>query len=168
MSDDTTAVAGTNGDDVDEAGLLAELRRLASVIDPVPAESVAAARSAFAWRTMDAELADLTVLAELTGDSAVDAMLAGVRSSAMPTMLTFDAPGLTIEVEVSEVGEERRLIGQLVPPAAGAVEVRHRGGVTSVAVDEVGRFSIDGVRAGPVSLRCSAPVTGVETDWFLA
>ncbi len=162
MNDERTAASGASGDDADEATLMAELRRMASIVDPVPADAVAAARSAFAWRTMDAELA------ELTADSAIDAFAAGVRGSTMPALLTFEASGLTIELEVSAIGGERRLIGQLVPPAPGAVEVRHRGGVVSVKADTMGRFSVDGVTAGPVNLRCAADMTVVETDWFLA
>lgn len=162
MSDDMTAGGTPNGDDTVNAALLAEIRGLAALIDPVPPEAIAAARSAFAWRTMDAELA------ELTADSAVDERLAGVRGAGTPTMLTFDAPGLTVEVELQEVGGHRRLMGQLVPPGPGLVEVRHRAGAATVPVDEVGRFSADDVAAGPVSLRCSSGAQIVETDWFLA
>jgi len=162
MSDDMTAGGTPNGDDTVNAALLAEIRGLAALIDPVPPEAIAAARSAFAWRTMDAELA------ELTADSAVDERLAGVRGAGTPTMLTFDAPGLTVEVELQEVGGHRRLMGQLVPPGPGLVEVRHRAGAATVPVDEVGRFSADDVAAGPVSLRCSSGTQIVETDWFLA
>lgn len=163
MSDDSTAEGLPDGDDdAQNAELLAELRKLTALIDPVPPESVAAARSAFAWRTMDAELA------ELTADTAFDSQLVGVRSTATPTMLTFDAPGLTVEVELLEVGGHRRLMGQLVPPGPGLVEVRHRAGAATVPVDEVGRFSADDIAAGPVSLRCSSGSLVVETDWFLA
>ena len=48
------------------------------------------------------------------------------------------------------------------------VEVRHGGGVTAAAADEMGRFSVTAVTAGPVSLRCVAGDTVIETDWFLA
>jgi len=162
MSDDMTAGRISDGDEAENASLLAELRNLAALIDPVPPESIAAARSAFAWRTMDAELA------ELTADSAAGERLAGVRGAGTPTMLTFDAPGLTVEVELQDVGGHRRLMGQLVPPGPGMVEVRHRAGASTVPVDEVGRFSADDVAAGPVSLRCSSGAQIVETDWFLA
>lgn len=149
-------------DEVEDAALLAELRALAAVVDPVPPGAIAAARSALAWRTMDA------ALAELTADTAADAPLAGVRGATTPAMLTFDAPGLTVEVEVIEVGGGRRLMGQLVPPGPGVVEVRDRAGTATVVVDEMGRFSADDVAPGPVSLRCSSGAQTVETDWFLA
>ena len=162
MSDDIKPAALTGGDDAEDDRLLLELRALAIEDDPVPLEALAAARSAIAWRTMDAELA------ELTADTSVDVGLVGVRSAETPVMLTFDSAGLTVEVELLEAGGRRRLMGQLVPPGPGTVEVRHRAGVATVAVDEVGRFSVDDVVAGPVSLRCSSGAGVVQTDWFLA
>lgn len=162
MSDDTGAGGMTPGTDAADDTVLAELRRLTEFLDPVPAEAVAAARSAIAWRTMDAELA------ELTADTSVDSQLAGVRSATAPTILTFDAPDLTVEVEVLEDARGRRLLGQLVPPGPGEVEVRHGGGSSAVAADEMGRFSAQSISSGPVSLRCQMGTRVVETDWFLA
>lgn len=162
MSDDKNAVRVTGGDDADNDAQLAELRGMTALLDPVPPEALAAARSAIAWRTMDAELA------ELTADTSVDPQLAGVRSVGTPTMLTFDAPELTVEVEIVGTAGRRRLLGQLVPPGPGVVEVRNRNGTVTVPVDEVGRFSADDLAAGPMSLRCRAGARLVETDWFLA
>lgn len=162
MSDETTAAGVPAGEDAANEAAAAELRQLASLLDPVPAEAIAAARSAIAWRTMDVELA------ELTADTSFDADSAGVRSDAAPTMLTFDAPGLTVEVEVLEDARSRRFLGQLVPPGAGEVEIRHGGGRVVGAADELGRFSASGIAPGPVSLRCQVGALVVETDWFLA
>ena len=162
-------------DDIDGAGydigaddaLLAELRSAASRLDPVPDAALLAARSALAWRTMDAELA------ELTADSLVDdEALALVRSIDVPALMTFEAPGLTLEIELLTTAGHRRLLGQLVPPHPARVDIRHRGGTLEVAADEVGRFAVDDLPAGPVSLRCEATGAAsglvVETDWFLA
>jgi len=162
MSDDTDAAGPTAGDDAANAELLTELRMMTLLLDPVPPEAVAAARSAIAWRTMDSELA------ELTDDTSVDPRLAGVRSAAAPTLLTFDASDLTVEVEVLDDVRGRRLMGQLVPPGPGEVEVRHGGGRFAVAADEMGRFSASHIASGPVSLRCQVGARVVETDWFLA
>lgn len=154
--------------DADELALLSNLRE-AGRADAVPVEMVTAARSAFIWRTLDAELA------ELTYDSVMDDdVLAGLRSSpvvgaAAARFLTFEAPGLTVEVEVSGTGEHRRLIGQLVPPHAGRVVIRHPSGSTTVDADDIGRFSADHVSPGPVSLECRSPggEAVVTTDWVL-
>jgi hypothetical protein len=159
---DATDAAGVAGGDETDNELLTELRALAARLDPVPAEAIGAARSAIAWRTIDAELA------HLTGDPASGKHLAGVRSGRTPMLLTFEAPSLTVEVEVLETAAVRRLLGQLVPPTAGEIQVRHVAGTVSVAVDEVGRFTVDDVAPGPVSILCTAGPHVVQTDWFLA
>lgn len=162
MDDDATDAAGVAGGDDNDKELLTELRALAARHDPIPPEAIAAARSAIAWRTMDTELA------ELTGDLAPAGRPAGVRSGHIPVLLTFQAPSLTVEVEVLETAGVRRLMGQLVPPTGGEIEVRHGAGITTVAADDVGRFRTDDITPGPVSLRCSAGSHVVQTDWFLA
>ncbi len=143
--------------------LLAELRA-AGRLDPAPPEAVAAVRAAFMRRTIDAELA------ELTYDSDVDDQrLAGVRHTGLARFLTFEAPNLTLELEASVVGERRRLSGQLVPPQAGRIEIRHGDRTTTVESDELGRFSAGDLAPGPVSLSCrTASDVAASTDWFLA
>jgi len=154
------------GSDRNDDELLAELRAAAARTEAVPPEALAAARSAFAWRTMDAELA------ELTGAGAGAEELALIRSTDLPTLLTFEGAGLTVEVEVARTGEGRRLLGRVMPPQRGQVEVRHAGGRLDVPVDALGRFSAGDVRPGPASLRFrageEADARVVETDWFLA
>lgn len=162
MNDEPTAEGVSPADDTGDDALLVELRMLAVALDPVPPEAIAAARSAIAFRTMDAELA------ELAADASVGQQLTGVRGVASPAMLTFEAPGLAVEVEVTEVGRARRVMGQLVPPRPGAVEIRHGGGRVTVTADEVGRFAASDVAPGPVSIRCQLGTKIVETDWFLA
>lgn len=161
MNDEPTA-EGTFPEDAADDRLLAELRALAAASDPVPPDAIAAARSAIAWHTMDAELA------EITADTSVGPQLAGVRGVASPAMLTFEAPGLAVEVEVTEVGRSRRLLGQLVPARRGAVEIRHGGGRVTVTADDIGRFTASDLVSGPVSIRCQLGTKIVETDWFLA
>ena len=148
----------------EEEKLLAELR-LAGRLDPVPPDAIAAARACFMWRTLDAELA------ELTYDSVLDEnALAGVRSTAPLRLLTFESPAMTVEIEANVTGSRRQLIGQLVPPQPGTVEIRHVGGSRVVTADELGRFSADDLAPGPVRLECrgaagdQAPIT---TDWVL-
>src|SRR5262249_43330425 len=132
--------------EADEA-LLAELRAIARVVSPVPVDVVDAARAAYTWRTIDAELA------ELTFDSEAEPWGGVLVRGAAPTsrLLTFDAPDLTVGVEVSVLGDPRRLVGQLVPPGPGSLEVRHSGDPILVQADDLGRFSVDGVAPGQVS-----------------
>jgi hypothetical protein len=154
----------TPGFGVDEQ-LVAELRD-AGRLDPVPAEAVAAARSSLAWRTMDAELA------ELAYDSLLeDAALAGLRSAdAGPRMITFESPAMTVEIEAAASGARRRLIGQLVPPQRARLEVRHAAGVVAAEADELGRFAVDDLAPGAVSLHVHGEGEGaveVTTDWIV-
>lgn len=150
--------------DPEDAELLDELRAVLGRADPVPPEVVEAARAAFGWRRLDAELA------ELLHDSSLDEeRLAGVRGGvgrSDPRLLTFEAGPLTVEVEVAAVGARRRLVGQLVPAQPAVVEVRHAGGTVAARADELGRFAAGGIEPGPVSLRCR-PAAGaaVETTW---
>ena len=161
MNDDVGLGGGPGEHDEDET-LLAELREATGQADPLPAESVAAARAAFAWRTLDAELARLAY------DSLLDdELLSGVRGVGTPRLLTFEAAHLTVEVEAVAEGSERRLLGQLVPPQPGRVQLRHRGGLETVEADGMGRFAFGGVLPGPVSLRCDPAAGTVCTDWFL-
>jgi hypothetical protein len=154
-------------EDPRDADLLRQFRELAKVADPPPSHVVEAARAGLDWRRIDAELA------ELTYDLALDAeRLATVRGRDGPRALTFEVPGLTIEVEVVSVGETRRLVGQIVPPQPATVELRHSGGQDTVEADRLGRFAVRGFSGGPVSLRCrlrpegAAPLV-VETDWVV-
>ena len=166
MRDDPETTSAGDGEGED-AALLQELRAAAERMDPAPARLEQAAKDSFTWRTIDAELAEL---AELAFDSGADqAQAAMVRGQSEPRLLSFEASGLTIEVEVTETGpRRRRLVGQLVPPAPALVQVRHPGGTLDVDADDVGRFAAAGLEAGPVQLRCR-PLAGaappVATEW---
>jgi hypothetical protein len=145
--------------------LLVQLRD-AGRLDPVPSDAVAAARSVFAWRTLDEELA------ELTYDSLVDdRALVGIRSAGPPPrLLTFESPALTVEVETAASGSRRRLVGQLVPSQAARLEVRHSEGTTTADVDDLGRFAVDNLPPGPLSLHVQGSgdtAVAVTTDWVL-
>lgn len=147
---------------MDEA-TLAGLRAAIERYDPVPGRVREAALAAFGWRDIDAELA------ELAYDSALDERaLAGVRGATGPRLVTFSGAGLTVDVEVSEDGRRRRLVGQLVPPFPGGVHVHHAGETASTVADELGRFLLDGITAGPVRITCEgAPgARQVDTEWI--
>jgi hypothetical protein len=124
--------------------LLTALRRVVASADPVPPSVVEAARAAYVWRTIDAELA------ELTADSAMAA--AGVRSSSAPRLLTFEGTGVEVEVEVAQTGSTRRLSGQLVPVGPAQITVRWSGGTSETTADDLGRFAVERIPAGTVSL----------------
>jgi hypothetical protein len=151
--------------------LLADLGRVLRAADPVPPDVALAARSALAWLRLDAELA------ELAYDSLLDeSWLAGVRGAVaeQPRLMTFTTDDVSLEVQVSLVVMRRRLVGQIVPPQPARVDVRHEShpdAVMTAAADHLGRFIVDDVDAGPISLRCRLLGGGeervIETDWVI-
>lgn len=145
----------------DDDNLLQELAGVLNATDPVPSHVLEAARGSFAWRTVDAELA------ELVFDSA-EAEPTGVRSQgAGERQVTFRSPAL--EVEMAMVGGDRRqLVGQLVPPQQAELQLVSGEVTLETQADDVGRFSFDDVPAGPASIRCLlADGTRIQTDWLL-
>lgn len=149
--------------DLDER-LFEEVHDLLRRTDPVPARVLTAARETLTWRAIDAELA------ELVYDSLLDSRESvGVRGDASPRLLTFEGEDVTIDVEVAVIGDRRRLLGQVVPGQPAGIEIRHGEGRHTVHADDLGRFRVEDVASGPVSLRCrlldeSAPAL-IDTDW---
>jgi hypothetical protein len=142
--------------------LLAALRELFERSSAPPPRVVGMAKESYTWRTVDAELA------ALTSDSLVDAPLATVRGAPVTRSMTFEAGDLSIEVEVSGSGDDRRMLGQLVPGQAARIEVRQDDVTRTVEADELGRFLVDGLGARPVRLRCHlAGRRPVVTEWVI-
>ena len=139
----------------------AELRAIVSHLDPVPQLLDEAARSAFTWRTVDDELA------ELMRDSAEEEAGALVRGAATLRQLSFESPRLGIELEVAHTGpRERRLEGQLLPPAPATVTLERPGeDPVSVQADELGRFSLDGLKAGVIRLHVVLRGVQIAVPW---
>ena len=94
----------------DDDALLAELGTALGEAEQVPPADLTAARGAFAWRTVDADLA----IAELMFDSACDPEPAGLTRSGgdgPARALAFRRGPVTLEIEVTEAG----IVGQLSP-----------------------------------------------------
>jgi hypothetical protein len=144
--------------------LLGELRRLASVADPVPELLVHAGRESLTWLRVDAELA------ELLSDSIVDdERLALVRSSGGVRAVTFEADGFTIELDILGEGAQRTLVGQLVPAGPAEIEVQTGEAAMTVAADTHGRFRAENVPEGRMRLRVTghpAASGPAETSWI--
>lgn len=140
----------------DDDRLLAELGDAVRAGQEVPERFRAAARAAYGWRTVDAELA------ELTEDTS--APLAGARAGApAPRTLRFRTGGLTVEVELTADA----LQGQLVPAGPGRITLEEAGGEPRESeVDGVGWFLFTPPPATTFRLRIR-PGTGpaVVTAW---
>jgi hypothetical protein len=137
------------------------LRTIIAQVDPVPPGLDDAARAAFTWRTIDEELA------ELMRDSADEGAEVLVRSGSAPRQLSFVSPRVGIELEVVATGpRERRLEGQLLPPGSAMVTLERPGedGV-SVQADDLGRFALDGLRAGVVRLHVLLRGAQIAVPW---
>src|SRR4051812_8339191 len=104
-----------------------ELRALFSRVDPVPPLLDEAARGAFTWRTVDAELAELMRdSADATSEEEAGLLVRGGGHG--PRQLSFESPRLGIELEVVATGpSSRRLDGQLLPPGTATVTVERPG-----------------------------------------
>lgn len=145
--------------------LARRLARMFAADDAPPADVVELAKLSFGLRAVDAELA------ALTADSATDSAALAVRAGGYgdePRLLTFETAGLAIEVEVSAVGGRRRLLGQLIPPGPAVVEVRQTAApaTPSVHADAQGRFVVEQLEPGPISLTCHrAGHRSVATEW---
>ncbi len=147
------------GDAHDDVRLLAELNSLYEYDDPVPKSVLDAARGAFAWLDFDSELAKLLDEESLAGRA--------VRATGDQHLLTFEADHLTFVVESTELADGRKLIGQVMPAGPREVWLESAGGErASTEVDELGRFSLPQLPAGPARLRCELPDgTRVVTEW---
>lgn len=139
--------------------LAADLAAAILTEQAVPERFVAAGKAAFAWRTVDAELA------QLVADSAGQDALAGTRADhAEVRTVTFAAGDVTIDVEIAPDA----LLGQVVPAREGELEVVERDGATrTTAVDDVGWFTLRPGPAGTFRLRFRSPGRrDVLTAWI--
>jgi hypothetical protein len=149
----------TNGASAEDLRLLAELGEMFDILDPVPPAVVSAGYAAFGWRTVDAEFA------ELCDDSLLAGAASGVRGDDT-RLLTFEAPSVNVVVEVTDVGEHRKLVGQVIPALAGELRIEHPAGSTVVDVDAQGLFSAESVPCGPARIALAVPGGGsVVTSW---
>jgi hypothetical protein len=150
----------------DDEQLMDLIREATAAQDAVPDRVVEAAREAWTWRTVDAEL--VALLHDSTVD---DNALAGVRGAGTVRALSFGAGDHLIEVEISDDGDRRRLVGQVMPPPAPGertiVVDRLDGGGLELELDELGRFETDRLRAGLVRLRTVGVEGQVVTEWVV-
>jgi hypothetical protein len=141
----------------DDERLIAELAEAVRVGGEVPPDFVAAGKALFAWRTVDADLATLT------HDSAADPVGAGTRAEPGARALTFVSGDLSVELELT--GDT--LLGQVVPPESGRVELHGIGGrVAEVPVDESGWFALRGVPAPMFRLSVHTGAGTLVTEWI--
>jgi hypothetical protein len=144
----------------DDDELLMRLRQAIEARKAVPPGFAEAAKNAFAWHNIDAELARLTY------DSTEGrGLVAATRSEAASIRaLAFTHPRLTIELEITV----ESVLGQIAPVQNATIEVQtHAGPEPVISTDEIGCFSIQPIPRGPFRLRCRAgPDIDVLTGWI--
>jgi hypothetical protein len=128
-------------------GLLEQLRSVLDRVDPAPAELTTAAKSLFALRRLDEELA------ELVRDSAEDrGGLMAVRGEGDVRLISFETGPVTVELQVTEHGPDRDLVAQVGGTAVDVAEVETAAGRRPVPIED-SLFTLDGVPAGLLRLR---------------
>jgi hypothetical protein len=143
----------------DDDELLEALGEALRAREAVPEWFVETGKNAYAWHNIDAELAQLTYDSSRDRDavSAVRSETASIRA------LTFTSPQLSVELEVTTGS----LVGQIIPPRAGTLEVHTTAGVASSPMDEIGCFAVTPIPASPFRLRCrTEDGTDVLTGWI--
>lgn len=118
---------------------------------------VRAGSAAWAWRTVDEELAELTRDSRRPEDGFALARDDGERRT-----LVFEGSTGSVEVQVTFA----RIVGQLLPPVSGRVELSTPDGPAAVVVaDDVGCFTLPVPERGPWRLRCTRDSDALVTSW---
>src|SRR3712207_5787069 len=154
-----------SSDWTNDDALLDALREAVRESGEVSEAVLAAGRGAFAWRDVDADLALLQLAHDsllVNTDGAV--ALRAADDDGAARMLVFQGRGCTVEIEVGERG----IVGQLIPPGEGQVDLlTGEGHVEAVTTDEVGCFTFSPPLQGPVRLRCSIGDVSFITEWIV-
>lgn len=120
---------------------------------------IRAARAAFTWRTVDADI-ELLCLDAAYGQS-IDAP---VRSGWWDAsrMLAFHGERMSVEIEIDEAG----IVGQLTPPRSGRIKlVTSEGPQATTQADEAGRFTFPPPTSGPLRLDFRIGADRFVTEW---
>jgi hypothetical protein len=142
-------------DDLDQ--LEQNLRGAADLLDPVPERLKHGAVVAYAWRTVDADLA------ELVFDSLSDEAVAAVRGGDQPRVVTFRTGDLTVELELED---GRRLVGRVEPAGPSQIGIQQGPRTVTVPADALGRFATSELSRGALRLHIQTQHRSVVTDWI--
>ena len=153
MSDDDTLIEQTLADDA----LLADLRRIAAIVDAPPPLLASSSTASFAFGRLDDELA------RLVQDTAVQSV--GSRSDDDPRMIAFAADEITVDVEVTGGRDDHRLTG-VVDGEVSDLAVQTPVATYPVEVDEQGRFRATQLAGSMLRLTmATGSGRGVTTPW---
>jgi len=150
---------------LDDEGLLAALNEMLGQRGAPPRWSIDVAKGSYGLRAIDAELAALTSDSEFAATGSV------LRAEGGPRLLVFDTEALSVEIEIEPGNRAERwqLVGQLIPAGPARIQVRRAPPAEPawVEADELGRFAVDDVASGPLSLICVRPgQPAAATAWI--
>jgi hypothetical protein len=151
--------------DLDDEGLLGALHEMLGERGTAPGWSVELAKGSYALRAIETELA------AITSDSELTTTRSALRADSAPRLVVFDTAALSVEIEI-EAGnraERWRLVGQLIPAGPARVQLRRNspGQPAWVEADERGRFAVDDLASGPLSLICVRQgLSATATAWI--
>jgi hypothetical protein len=151
----------TERDDRNDEALMAELAAAVAEEAAVSDRRRTAARAAFTWRTVDAELA------ELLHDSALDAGAAVRSGSEGPRTLSFRRAAVTLEVEVDGDQVLGEVIDEHIEGSGHAAVTLQRPDAEdrTVDADSSGFFRFEDVAPGPVRFVVSRAGWSLTTPW---
>jgi hypothetical protein len=126
---------------------------------PVAESIIRAGHAAYTWRTVDAELELLALVAE---SELADSALVCRGETTVPCTLAFQGAQLSVEIEIDDAG----IVGQLTPPRPGQVTlVRPSGPQATTRTDDVGGFAFPPPAPGPLRLACTMGDDRFVTEW---
>ncbi len=145
----------------DDDQLISDLRRVLDAVDGPRIADSAAAKAAFGWHDIDAELAQLVFDSE---QHSSDTGVVVRGSEEASRQLTFSTEHVTIDIEIGEAG----LMGQIVPAQPATVELHQPGrDVQRLDTDDFGVFAIASIEPGPTTVvaRAADGSWSVRTAW---
>ena len=145
-----------------DRALLAELRRVLEIVDPVPPSVVELGKAAYALRSLDDEL---MLLVELAAEPA-----GAVRSAATSRMHFFELGPVSIDIDVRTSGDEVSVVGVVVDADGvdGArVTVSTPSSSVTAEIDDAGRFEVSNLSSGLLRITLDRASGGrAVTPWF--
>jgi hypothetical protein len=163
---DTAASDDMSADDADDL-LVAELRRVSGVADPIPPRWAEAAHGAFAWATLGSVPARLTYDSRTAASSGRgDVLFTGPAGRTV--RFTAGAGPTRVEVELElDIGADKvRLVGSVRPGRRTAVVALSTTGRTVAHADDSGTFRVDELPRRPFCVLIDGPQP-IKTGWVV-
>ncbi len=138
--------------------MLDAVRKGIAWLHPEPDNLAECASGLYSLRTLDGELAALAY------DSSVDETISVRSTGTLTRVLSFEADAATFEMEVDD--RLRTIIGQVVPPMDGHVELQGTAGSQTTELGAIGSFEFTNIPTGPLHLRVIVNEQVVATTEF--